>query len=367
MSSTIDSNTLLTSPDLTSEGNTPFTAVTASKVSDFSTIMLSPTEQSVINFSAYMMMQGFFLGTSMMFLYRAAKLFLEKRNLLTLADCIQLLFWIIRTLIIITFNIAPSSFVDCSWRQYAAGVASSSVIVTVWWLQYIKFQAMYRDRPAVCYTVMAICIVCVAACFPFMKTVIKIDSLDHCSVSFDSTMQIVYISTDVFVNLLLSALFGLAIWKHISTTDSNWNSYSKMTYILTCDVRGAFVDTLAQLIKLGLNLSSLPSSQSVFGAHVCDWVKIAAAHWFVNDVVGSQKETTCSNCSGTNPSMKGSGIGKGSGNGLAGARARAASAVPSNGRNVMALSTGEERAAKKNYDLEASQPAIVKSNQTLNE
>ncbi|KAJ3217052.1 hypothetical protein HDU67_008610 [Dinochytrium kinnereticum] len=332
-------------------------------ITDFNLIILTPTEQAVINFSAYMTMQGFFLGTSLMFLYRAIRLFLEKRNLLTLADVVQLTFWLIRTLIIIVFSIAPSSTVDCSWRQYAGGVASSSVIVTVWWLQFIKFQAMYKDRPVVCYSVMAVCIVCVAACFPFLKTVIRVDSLDHCSVSFDATMQIVYTSTDVFVNLLLSTLFGLAIWKHVSTTDSNWSSYNKMTYILTCDVRGAFIDTIAQIIKLSLNLSGLPSSQGVFGAHVCDWVKIAAAHWFVNDVVGSQKEC-CTACS--NGSQRGYSVGKGtagsqSGNGGL-KRNRTASASPS-GKGMMALSGGE-----KGRDLEVGHaPMVLKSNQTLNE
>ncbi|KAI8843703.1 hypothetical protein BC829DRAFT_491968 [Chytridium lagenaria] len=350
--------------------NSTFTAsLPTGRPTDFSLVILTPTEQAVINHSAYMMMQGFFLGTSILFIIRAIRLFLEKRNLLTLADVVQLSCWIIRTLIIITFSIAPSSYVDCSWRQYAAGVASSSVIVTCWWLQFIKFQAMYKDKPVIIYTMMTVCVVCVAACFPFMKTVIRVDSLDHCAVSFDATMQIVYTSTDVCVNLLLSTLFGIAIWRHVSTTDSNWSSYSKMTYILTCDVRGAFVDTIAQLIKLSLNLSGLPSSQAVFGAHVCDWVKIAAAHWFVSDVVGSQNEHgCCSNCSrgGQEGSSR---HGRGTNGSLSGGvlvRDRTASASPS-GKGVMALSPGGREG--KGMDLEAGQknPVIIKSNQTLNE
>ncbi|KAJ3104920.1 hypothetical protein HDU96_008765 [Phlyctochytrium bullatum] len=339
---------------------------------DLTQSILTPNEQTVVNFLAYIMLQGFFLGTSSMFLWRAIRLFLEKRNLLTLADCVQLSFWIARNVIILVFGLAPSSYVDCTWRQYASGFASSAVIVTVWWLQFIKFQAMYKDRPVVIYTVLGICVVCVAACFPFLRATISIDTLNHCAIRFDTNMQIAYISTDVFVNVMLSALFGLAIWKHVSNTDANWSSYNKMTYILTCDVRGAFVDAAAQLVKLSLNLSGLPSSQTLFGAHVCDWVKVASAHWFVNDVVGSQKNDCCSHCSRTEGNASSKAYGThgsqhhNSNNGQL-RRARTASQAPS-GKGMMSLSDGSGR-PNKVQDLEGGTSAgtVLKSNQTLNE
>ncbi|KAJ3408242.1 hypothetical protein HDV05_005073 [Chytridiales sp. JEL 0842] len=269
--------------------------------------ILTPTEQTIIYFSAYMTLQGFFLGTTVLFLWRGTKLYLSKRNWLTLSNVAQLLLYAIRQLIIITFNVAPGTSVDCSWRQYAAGVVSSAVVVTCWWLQYIKFAAMYKDRPWVRGIVMGVCLACLAAVFPFLRTKIELNSLGYCTVSFDANMQVAYIAVDVFVNLLLGLLFSIAIYSHISTTDRTWTSYSKLSYILTCDVRASFIDTIAQCVKLALNLSPIPGSQTVFGAHICDWVKVAAAHWFVNDVVsqdsrdnlGSTGTHQCSACSKT--------------------------------------------------------------------
>jgi hypothetical protein len=165
---------------------------------------------------------------------------------------------------------------------------------------------MFQDKPWVVRVVLVLCVVGLAATFPYLKTTVKLDTLDHCSVTFDSKMQVAYISVDVslflfhfvsifslifilkvFINVLLSILFGFAIWKHISGTDKTWSSYSKLNYILTCDVRASFVDTLAQLIKLTFNATPiLISSQTVFVSHVMDWIKPITAHWFVSDVVG---------------------------------------------------------------------------------
>ncbi|KAJ3018564.1 UNVERIFIED_CONTAM: hypothetical protein HDU68_011089 [Siphonaria sp. JEL0065] len=85
---------------------------------------------------------------------------------------------------------------------------------------------------------------------------------------------------------MLSTLFGVAIMKHVNNTDKSWDSYSKLSYILSCDVRGSFLDTAAQLVKLFLQIATwLPGSQTIFGSHVCDFIKVLSAHWFVNDVV----------------------------------------------------------------------------------
>ncbi|KAJ3331019.1 hypothetical protein HDU76_004284 [Blyttiomyces sp. JEL0837] len=295
--------------------------------------VLKPVEQTVINFAAYMMIQGVFLGTTTLFLHRAVNLYIAKRNWLTFADVLQLLLWLTRNIIIITFNIAPGWAVDCSWRQYAAGVASSSVIVCVWWLQYIKFQSMYQDKPWICRIVLGICVIALAATFPYVKTQVKLDSLDHCSVSFDPSIQAAYISSDVVVNILLSTLFAVAIWKHVSSTDKTWSSYSKLTYILTCDVRASFIDTLAQLIKLGLNLSpSLPGSQTVFGSHVCDWIKVCSAHWFVNDVVKHAAKTDCPTCS-----QRGNAGGAGAGGGAGTASIQPPGSIASSGSVMVSI------------------------------
>ncbi|KAJ3238868.1 hypothetical protein HDU81_007068 [Chytriomyces hyalinus] len=93
--------------------------------------------------------------------------------------------------------------------------------------------------------------------------------------------------SQVFINVLLSSLFAKAVLQHVLATDRTWDSYSRLRYILTCDVRGSFLDTAAQLVKLGLNVAKLPGSQTVFGSHACDFIKVASAHWFVNDVAGN--------------------------------------------------------------------------------
>ncbi|KAI9353662.1 hypothetical protein BDR26DRAFT_913915 [Obelidium mucronatum] len=238
------------------------------------------------------MMQGIFLGMSIIFLYQAIELYKPRRSWLTFANIVQLLLWIARTLIIIVFNIAPYFMVDCTWRQYAAGFVSQCVILCVWWLQYIKFQSMYKNRPWVCRAVLAACIVCTAATFPYIATTLALPSLDHCSVTFNRDFQSAYIAADVFINILLSGLFAAAIIKHVNNTDKTWDSYSKLSYILSCDVRGSFLDTAAQLVKLFLQLAVwLPSSQTQFGSHVCDFIKVLSAHWFVNDVVKNMGET----------------------------------------------------------------------------
>ncbi|KAJ3024837.1 UNVERIFIED_CONTAM: hypothetical protein HDU68_007735 [Siphonaria sp. JEL0065] len=255
------------------------------------TTILEVAEQDLIIFAAYIMMQGIFLGMSCIFLYQAVELYKPRRSWLTFANIIQLLLWIARTLIIIVFNIAPYFMVDCTWRQYAAGFVSQAVIICVWWLQYIKFQSMYKNRPWVCRGVLAACVVCSAATFPYIQTTLKPPALDHCAVAFNSIAQSAYISADVFINVLLSALFGIAIMKHVNNTDKSWDSYSKLSYILGCDVRGSFLDTAAQLVKLFLQLATwLPSSQTQFGSHVCDFIKVLSAHWFVNDVVKNSGE-----------------------------------------------------------------------------
>ncbi|KAJ3064253.1 hypothetical protein HDU98_012327, partial [Podochytrium sp. JEL0797] len=95
----------------------------------------------------------------------------------------------------------------------------------------------------------------------------------------------------VFINVMLSSLFMAAILKHVNNTDKSWDSYAKMSYILSCDVRGAFLDTFAQLVKLFLQLAWwLPTSQTIYGIHLCDFLKVVAAHWFVNDVVKNMHE-----------------------------------------------------------------------------
>ncbi|KAJ3112623.1 hypothetical protein HK100_002269 [Physocladia obscura] len=137
-----------------------------------------------------------------------------------------------------------------------------------------------------CKGVLLLCIVCSLATFPYIETKVSLDSMYHCEVAFNSIAQSVYISADVFINIQLSVLFGIAISKHIAhTKEKAWDASAKLSYILHCDVRGAFLDTIAQLIKLALNISpSIPASQSLFGSHVCDFIKVVSAHWFVSDV-----------------------------------------------------------------------------------
>ncbi|KAJ3070957.1 hypothetical protein HDU98_006029 [Podochytrium sp. JEL0797] len=280
---------LLPSPTLPAESSGTPTITIAS--TPYASQTASPTtlyipEQKLINFAAYIMMQGIFLGMSIIFIYQAIELWLPRRSWLTFANITQLCVWITRVLIIIVFNISPYYQVDCAWRQYGAGAVSQMVIICVWWLQFIKFQSMYKNRPWVTNTVLVLCIVATAATFPYIKTVVSFDALNHCAVKFDSGFQAVYISTDVFINLLLSTLFMAAVLTHVNNTDKSWDSYTKMSYILSCDVRGAFLDTFAQLIKLFLQLAWwLPTSQTIYGIHLCDFLKVVAAHWFVNDVV----------------------------------------------------------------------------------
>ncbi|ORY36833.1 hypothetical protein BCR33DRAFT_721767 [Rhizoclosmatium globosum] len=248
--------------------------------------ILNVSETDIIIYGAYVMMQGIFLGMSVIFLYQAIDLHVQKRSWLTFANVSQLTLWIARTLIIIVFEIAPYFQVSCFWRKFAAGVVSQSVIVCVWWLQYIKFESMYKNRPWICRVVLGFCMICTVATFPYIWTeILKPDSMDHCSVRLNGDIQSVYVSADVFINVLLSALFAAAIIKHVNNTDKAWDSYAKLCYILSCDVRGSFLDTAAQLVKLFLQLATwIPSSQSLFGSHVCDFIKVIAAHWFVTDV-----------------------------------------------------------------------------------
>ncbi|TPX76504.1 hypothetical protein CcCBS67573_g02229 [Chytriomyces confervae] len=282
-------------PQVSASTTTMLSATVSSKATlstpqptiNMTTLLTDIPQQTVINFAAYMMMQGVFLGVSTIFLYQATQLHLSKRSWLTFSNVLQLLLWITRTLIIIVFNIAPGFLLDCSWRQYAAGVFSSSVIVCVWWLQFIKFQSMYHNKPWVVRVVLVLCVLCTAATLPYIGTKVSLDALQHCSVVFSASMQAIFISADVFINLLLSSLFAKAVLQHVLATDRTWDSYSRLRYILTCDVRGSFLDTAAQLVKLGLNVSGLPGSQTVFGSHACDFIKIASAHWFVNDVAGN--------------------------------------------------------------------------------
>ncbi|KAI8608077.1 hypothetical protein BC830DRAFT_1156881 [Chytriomyces sp. MP71] len=252
---------------------------------NITTILNNIPQQTLITFASYIMLQGLFLGVTTIFFYQSIVLHLSKRSWLTLANVLQLMLWIVRNLIIIVFNIAPYYFLDCSWRQYAAGVFSSGVVVCVWWLQFIKFQSMYQNKPIVVRTVLFFCVVCTAATFPYVGTTVKPDALEHCSVTFSPGMQAAFISADVFINVLLSALFAFAILQHVRKTDKTWASYTRLRSLLTCDVRASFLDTAAQLVKLALNLT--PGPQTVLGSHVCDFIKVVAAHWFVNDVAGA--------------------------------------------------------------------------------
>jgi hypothetical protein len=56
---------------------------------------------------------------------------------------------------------------------------------------------MFQDKPWVVRVVFVLCVLGLAATFPYFKTTVKLDSLDHCSVTFDSSMQVAYISVDV--------------------------------------------------------------------------------------------------------------------------------------------------------------------------
>ncbi|KAI9353624.1 lysozyme-like domain-containing protein [Obelidium mucronatum] len=277
---------------------TPFAATTKTYVesspqpSQNLTTVLEIVQQDLIVFAASIMMQGIFLGMSTIFLYQAVELYRPRRSWLTFANIIQLLLWITRTLIIIVFNVAPHFLVDCTWRQYASGFVSQAVILCVWWLQYIKFQSMYQNRPWVCHGVLLACVICSAVTFPYIGTTLTAPKLDRCAVKFSRDAQSVYIAADVFINALISVLFGAAIMKHVNNTDKSWDSYAKLSYILSCDVRGSFLDTAAQLVKLFLQLAVwLPSSQTQFGSHICDFIKVLSAHWFVNDVVKNSGDT----------------------------------------------------------------------------
>lgn len=306
-------NQIVNPGSVTVDGNSTATAPTSSSnltssPHDISTI-LQITEPTLISFAAYIMMQGIFLGMSIIFLFQAVELYLPRRSWLTFANVVQLLLWITRNLMIIVFNIAPSFMVDCSWRQIAVGVVSQSIILCVWWLQYIKFESMYQNRPWVCKIVLGFCFICTAATFPYIQTSIKMpDALNHCAIQLNSVSQSIYVSADVFINVLLSSLFGIAIMKHVNNTDKSWDSYAKLSYILRCDVRGSFLDTAAQLVKLFLQCATwLPGSQTLFGTHVCDFIKVLSAHWFVNDVVKNAGEHPSGN---GGPSNKKTGVSK---------------------------------------------------------
>ncbi|KAJ3205226.1 hypothetical protein HDU82_005337 [Entophlyctis luteolus] len=122
-----------------------------------------------------------------------------------------------------------------------------------------------------------------------------------------------YIMMQVIVNLTLSVLFAGAIIRHVLETDAeSWTPHAQLLYVLRCDVRGAFIDTVAQVVKLVLNLCA-GGNTVVFGSHVCDFVKIACAHWFVGDVVLSIGGGKNAASGGIGPSGGGGGGSRGTG------------------------------------------------------
>ncbi|KAJ3346032.1 hypothetical protein HDU83_003493 [Entophlyctis luteolus] len=274
-------------------------------------------QETMYIFAAYIMMQGVFLGMAIIFLYQSMVLHIPRRSWLTFVNVAQLLLYIARTLIIIVFNIVPGFLVDCRWRQTGAGVVSQAIVLCTWWwvpkLQYIKFESMYRTRPNVCRCVLGLCIFCSAASFPYLQTAVGLDNMDHCNVVFNPLTQALYISADVIVNLTLSVLFAGAIIRHVLETDAeSWTPHAQLLYVLRCDVRGAFIDTVAQVVKLVLNLCA-GGNTVVFGSHVCDFVKIACAHWFVGDVVLSIGGGKNAASGGIGPSGGGGGGSRGTG------------------------------------------------------
>ena len=148
-----------------------------------------------INISNYT--KGFFLGTTIICFKKALSSFLQKRNWLTLVNVFQILLWLTRNVSIIVFAIVPGILVNCGWRQYFVGLISSSVIVAVWWLQFIKFQSMYTEAVWFVRIIGLFCFTATAATFPYIATKVTLDSLNHCAVKFDETFQAWYIAADV--------------------------------------------------------------------------------------------------------------------------------------------------------------------------
>ncbi|KAJ3238867.1 homoisocitrate dehydrogenase [Chytriomyces hyalinus] len=220
----------------------------------------SISQITIVSFGAYLLMQGIFLGTSALILFRAVHLFLRKRNWITSLNTIQILLWIMRTLSVIVFSISPGYALNCHWHQTLC--------------------------PSGWYVVLAVCCLCSIAAVGLFVTGLegeeKLDEMGRCLFMPATHFSRAFLATDVFITCTFSLVFTVAIV--CPDFPSVFGAYKLATRFASSETRCVYADKLAQSINLAMQFQTMTGS-SVFLSDFCAWVKVICAHRFTQDCV----------------------------------------------------------------------------------
>ncbi|KAJ1567236.1 hypothetical protein HK096_010524, partial [Nowakowskiella sp. JEL0078] len=172
-------------------------------------------------------------------------------------------------------------------------IVSLSVYPNVWAINWIKLKAMIKSR-WVEFATAALCIVATFGQFQFIfqDNSGPTDVLGHCLSNTFTVPELIHLSTDLFVRLILSLLFIVATFQQTSELKSlAASSYlmNRFKDILVGDFRATFVDTIALTVKLIMTLSGLPANQIKLILHAMDFAKAAGTHWFVMEISSKMK------------------------------------------------------------------------------
>ncbi|KAJ3258508.1 hypothetical protein HDU77_002233 [Chytriomyces hyalinus] len=245
----------------------------------------SISQITLVSFGAYLLMQGIFLGTSTLVLFRAVHLSLRKRNWITSLNSIQILLWVTRTLSVIVFSISPGYALNCRWHQALVSGCTCAATVCVWWIYFAKFHEMFQKQcPRGWYVVLAVCCMCsVAAVVLFVSALQgeeKLDDMERCLFMPATHFNRVFLATDVFITCTFSLVFTVAIV--YPDFPSFFGTYKLASRFASSETRFVYADKLAQSVNLAIQFHTTTGSNP-FTSDICAWLKVICAHRFTQD------------------------------------------------------------------------------------
>ncbi|KAJ1570064.1 hypothetical protein HK096_003424 [Nowakowskiella sp. JEL0078] len=226
----------------------------------------------------------------------AAQCVIRKGTWMTLANIVQIVFFMGFILIQILCLCLPAWVTGCDIRTYLAPLLLNAQVVVVWLINWLKVRAMkniwfinYARNPWIKYSTAIICIMAISTQFQYLFRYSKIDPdiLGRCKQTNNNISEYFHIGGDniLFIRLLLSGFFVAGtVQKASEFVDGNSESKNMILALMEADSRATFIDTTALAIKFSARVVGLPSNQMRFIYHFMDFAKVVGSHWFVVEV-----------------------------------------------------------------------------------